>query len=547
MIDVTNISPSPIHPEAKEKIQKKPAPVSKLQEENEFLAKIDPTYVWMDSNPQVREGAKTLYLALCAWLESKINREACANATWIEFALLSFDHALHRYENRHYRISLDSYSYMRIEKLYGATLQREMYHFLLTQEHALPQPDAASIERYAMLESGWIPVWWDRDGQLRAQEIVTWQEAMLLDMTPYRNSTLFKYPPTAKLIVKVYLTLIHALLDNEGVFPKRSAIRNRLEPLMNGEIHRQKRSYAFKNFLRQLLKVGENVVRRQLPPSAATKPLAEDKELEALKKRFLKKGIQIFEQTLAAQNELVDDKDIDELIVCLQADHAPSWPFVLEKVRRADPAGRVAWLERQKNEPDFERLLKEMLKQDVPLQLLALFLLIQRKSTPALQKQVKALLAPGRFADFARLLERPLSLSTYDALLALRQPLRKQIQLDPDQLARSKEDLEDTIRKIEAFLPEEPIEEKELALAPEKDDTPSWNEQNLVLLLLQGPLSMEALEDIARQQNTFPQALIDAVNEAYFSIVNDAILIEEDGELKIDPYYEDLVKEALPC
>lgn len=58
---------------------------------------------------------------------------------------------------------------------------------------------------------------------------------------------------------------------------------------------------------------------------------------------------------------------------------------------------------------------------------------------------------------------------------------------------------------------------------------------------------MEALEDIARQQNTFPQALIDAVNEAYFSIVNDAILMEEDGELKIDPYYEDLVKEALPC
>ena len=174
-----------------------------------------------------------------------------------------------------------------------------------------------------------------------------------------------------------------------------------------------------------------------------------------------------------------------------------------------------------------------MLKQDVPLQLLALFLLIQRKSTPALQKQVKALLAPGRFADFARLLERPLSLSTYDALLALRQPLRKQIQLDPDQLVRSKEDLEDTIRKIEAFLPEEPIEEKEPALAPEKDDTPSWNEQNLVLRLLQGPLSMEALEDIARQQNTFPQALIDAVNEAYFSIVNDAILMEEDGELKM--------------
>ena len=73
MIDVTNISPSPIHPEAKEKIQEKPAPDSKLQEENEFLAKIDPNYVWMDSNPQVREGAKTLYLALCAWLESKIN------------------------------------------------------------------------------------------------------------------------------------------------------------------------------------------------------------------------------------------------------------------------------------------------------------------------------------------------------------------------------------------------------------------------------------------------------------------------------------------
>lgn len=547
MIDVTNISPSPIHPEAKEKIQEKPAPVFKLQEENEFLAKIDPTYVWMDSNPQVREGAKTLYLALCVWLETKINIEACANATWIEFALLSFDHALHRYENRHYRISLDSYSYMRIEKLYGATLQREIYHFLLTQEHGLPQPDAASIKRYAMLESGWIPVWWDRDGKLRAQEIVTWQEAMLLDMTPYRNSTLFKYPPTAKLIVKVYLTLIHALLDNEGVFPKRSAIRNRLEPLMNGEIHRQKRSYAFKNFLRQLLKVGENVVRRQLPPSAMTKPLAEDKELEALKKRFLKKGIQIFEQTLAAQNELVDDKDIDELIVCLQADHAPSWPFVLEKVRRADPAGRVAWLERQKDEPDFERLLKEMLKQDAPLKLLALFLLIQRKSTPALQKQVKALLAPGRFADFARLLERPLSLATYDALLALRQPLRKQIHLDPGQIARSKEDLEDTIRKVEAFLPEESIEEKEPALAPEKNDTPSWNEQNLVLRLLQGPLSMEALEDIARQQNTFPQALIDAANEAYFSIVNDAILMEEDGELKIDPYYEDLVKEALPC
>lgn len=550
MIDITDLEPEQLHssssfPDPAKEEEKKAY-------DSPYLNKIDVDYLWMDSNPQILDGARTLYCEVCEFLSQRIQLEDFSTTLFIELALLAFDHALHRYENRHYRISLDGYSYRHIARLLGEHTQHEIYHFLLKKEHSLPVPDRFSIEKYDLLDEGLCPTWWDRTGTLRKEEIVSSQEAMLLDMTPCRNSNLLKYPPTAKLVVKIYLTLIHELLDQDQMFPKRSMIKNRLTALASGEIHYLKRSSAFKNFLRYLLKISENIVRKQLPATKNTKVLDEEKELEAVKKRFLKKGQVLFDELLAQQEHIVQEKDIDELIVYLETIHETVWPYYLEKLIRGDRQERVQIMETVwKQKCDIDRLLKEMLKQSYPLQIAALYFLAREKGeTSAIRKEVDHVIHPSQKDEWERLIKRPWDLSTYDALLELDQLKRKTVSLSLRQVEQSRTDFEKTFDRIQTFLPENDHEEnvpKESQEVKTKLDTDRQKDgiREIVEELLEKPMSVSQFEQLAAKNKTFSQSLIDQINERYFSIVNDAIVILNQDQIMIDPYYIDLVKEAL--
>lgn len=554
MIDITDLEPEQFHSSSSfNEEQKKERNIKERNiYECPYLNKIDADYLWMDSNPQIVDGARILYCDVCEFLSSRIQLEDFSTTLFIELALLSFDHALHRYENRHYRISLDGYSYRHILRLLGEKEQVEIYHFLLEKEHSLPAPDQLSIEKYGLLREGLCPTWWDRDGVLRKQEIVSFHEAMLLDMTPCRNSNLLKYPPTAKLIIKIYLTLIHELLDQDQIFPKRSMIKNRLTALACGEIHYLKRSSAFKNFLRYLLKISENMIRRQLPATKNTKLLDEEKELEAVKKRFLKRGQTLFDELLKQQENIVREKDIDELIVYLERIHETVWPYYLEKLIRADLKDRVQIMKtlyEQKN--DLDRLLKEMLKQSYPLKIIALhFFAKGKKVTSSLRKEIDRTIHPSRKNEWEWLLEQPWNLFTYKALLELDQLKRKTISLSLQEVEQSRTDFEKTFDHIQDFLPQDHREEEiqkehheinnDLCIPEQKDEI-----RKIVEQLLEQPMTIRKFEQLAVNNKTFSQSLIDQINEQYFSILNDAIVILDQDQVMIDPYYIDLVKEAL--
>lgn len=139
---------------------------------------------------------------------------------------------------------------------------------------------------------------------------------------------------------------------------------------------------------------------------------------------------------------------------------------------------------------------------------------------------------------------------TYKALLELDQLKRKTISLSLQEVEQSRTDFEKTFDHIQDFLPQDHREEEiqkehheinnDLCIPEQKDEI-----RKIVEQLLEQPMTIRKFEQLAVNNKTFSQSLIDQINEQYFSILNDAIVILDQDQVMIDPYYIDLVKEAL--
>ena len=198
----------------------------------------------------------------------------------------------------------------------------------------------------------------------------------------------------------------------------------------------------------------------------------------------------------------------------------PVWPFVLDQLRKADPARRAEIIGNLP--PNQDRLYKELLKEPYDLRIIALYKLLQQKKTPALQKLLTHTIHSSWYGPFEDLLNKTWDQKVYETLLQMKEPKRRHIILSKDELGQARKQFLDTVDTVNAFLPAELdntiAEEKtnnEQAIVPQE----KWSLKNLVLRLLDHPMPIEQFEDEAAAQHTFSQSLIDQINEQYYDLV----------------------------
>lgn len=517
MIDITNLEP--------EKIQNKKENNTKNKTDffNRVIQNID-EYVWKSISADKYDKVRKLYINLCNYIHDKFpDLEFTRNICIDIFVYCVNDISYHD----------PYYEYAPLVAEAGKEVMEAIRAYIM-------QNDILHDTHYRF-----TPLWWDPTGTLRKEHFLSPAQVRLLNITPARNSRLFQHPAIARHIIEIYLHLIDRLLE-EQAFPKRSVIKKRIKAILDNQYYFRKRNSSFNNFLRYLLKVSENIVRKDLPSSRLTKVLSEEKEIEAIKNRLLKKGAATFDQILSEQKSSLSEEDVNTFVSELEKRGEPVWPFVLDQLRKADPARRAEIIGNLP--PNQDRLYKELLKEPYDLRIIALYKLLQQKKTPALQKLLTHAIHSSWYGPFEDLLNKTWDQKVYETLLQMKEPKRRHIILSKDELGQARKQFLDTVDTVNAFLPAELdntiAEEKtnnEQTIVPQE----KWSLKNLVLRLLDHPMPIEQFEDEAAAQHTFSQSLIDQINEQYYDLVNDAILIADGDLVQIDPYYIDYVKEAL--
>lgn len=170
-------------------------------------------------------------------------------------------------------------------------------------------------------------------------------------------------------------------------------------------------------------------------------------------------------------------------------------------------------------------------------------------------KLLKDIIHPSNISIYGNILEskEALSLELLNRLVELKNPVRKKIELDMNKVEISKQELNKTVEIVKQYIgdeeeKEEPQEDKikdEMVEGQYAKQLKFKHGEFLNLILNLGSMEIEKGKKIAMDNGVLLNAFISDVNKELYEYIQDQVIIIEDGYIKIDDFYIDMVKELI--
>lgn len=574
VIDVTNTMPEPIPQRTNQNYHQ-----TNVSYYSDWVQKLNIPYERsIMQNEQIKNETLRIYSALCDFIDSELRKTRSSLMTKVQQVERSGGY----YDNLLYTIYCiaeghvstgyggnsrgysNDYSYNLLAQHLGSSVTEYVYNKASTLEDTLAPPNEETKQHFYLTENGKPTVWWDNDGQLREYISFEKHELYILDSTPNRNTKIWNLIAVREEMVLLYLKLwkiIQADSNNGELKWKKTSLAT-IKKIVQGKYSYQDHTDRNMNFLSGLLKLVESSIRDLLPQSSYTQTINVEDVQHLVNLYLPKETVAQVIECLKQYSNMITKSQMKKMVDALAESDAVSWRIILEKLLLSEqPAEWVETFTQYKDKPDYEKVLKEIVKESRAndFALLAVYELSRRdKLTPAIRKRVPEWVYHDNMPLFEHLIfqTNSMTLPIATELLSLKNPIRKTIVLDEGQIVQSQKELVETVTKLSEYIEDESVEVIEEEQVEEKlvqfdEPTPSVSEfsveavELISAILEQGSLSIEIMKATAMKQGKLLNAYLSDINQEFYEPIGDQLLLIEDGKVIIDDYYVDLAKELL--
>ena len=517
------------------------------------------------NNAQVRWEILNLYIKLCETanqlllekgqtLAGKISRstDAFMNSERVYFA---FYQVASMHVSRHYAQektpSVSGHWYLALQGVLGRQLVTKLYQLMLIEETKISAPNRKTRMAFFLTDYGTRSVYWDPEGILREKRAFSEQELLILNRTPERTVALWEVEEVKAEIISLYLQLwqeIVSILPEKRVWSKRN--RDKVSRFLDSTDTYL--SWQEENiFALDLLKLAENTVRKVLPKSSETAEIRIEiaqKNIEAL---FPIDLIYTLRGRLANYEKRLSEAQMDTMLEGLFYYGLSSkklLPFALEK--KKTPKDWVKLIQQYQDDSEYPnaitKAIKETKQNDLAL-LLSYELLRLDKGRTIRKQKINALLPKNNISKLTKLAEKNEELSEKLAekvLLLKEENYHQTIQLDTSKIAQSRQDLDQTVTLIDDYIDVKNNTE-EIVVEAKEEKHSSDGYQLVVKLLEKGSLSLTDVKQVASDQGKLVNVYLSDINKEFYEFVNDQLILVEENQVTIDPFYIEIAKEII--
>ncbi|MDT2849388.1 tellurite resistance TerB C-terminal domain-containing protein [Vagococcus carniphilus] len=554
-----------------------PASTAKQQSEIDWLSSLEIPYerVIME-NKQIKNETLKLYATLCNFTDNELKKDkqtlldVCDawkqnnfyNNLLYTFYCIAEGHVTKAYSIK--RFYDNTFSYSLLEDAIGKKMKDKIQLVGFQAQTVLKsriKPDSQLEKDNNDLASS-TQCWWDKDGELQKKYSFLSLDIYLLNNTYFRETRLWELSEVKLEIIKLYLNLWKIILaeseelDDWGKMSLLSIEKIKKEDRIFNE--------RTNKFMSALMKISENEVRNSLPKTSHTLKLnvSESNHLVDL---FVPNTVrEKITQVLNSyeQNRTIKVKEM--LLTDLYNSSAKNANVISDYIliHESDDFWCQLLIKEQEAK-DYLKALKLLQKNtnNTDLKLVSCFEIARNeKMTMSLKKAIEEYIYPDNLILFEEQvkLKEPLSLERVSYLLKLKNPLRKKVNLDRNQIENSKKELTETINSLDRFLDEsedfsETVVTKELLQSNQIENKTEKNEsdyskqaiQLISQLIKNEKLSISDVDLLAKNNGVMLNMFLKEINQEFYEALGDQMILIEEDYVIIDSYYVEFAKEVI--
>lgn len=556
IIDVTDIKPIKIPREIENKGH------------NQWIMKLELPYERSIMTVcQVKEETIKFYEKLCNYLDDELRKNKSSFNKEIKrlnarrgyydnilytIYCISEGHVTKAYSGNYNYYDPD-YSYKILESHLGRDIKDKIFSKAQELEKDVAPPKEETLLRFNLTEGGLPRRWWDVDGKLRSDIEFNDKEVNILNATPQRNTVIWNIYSARKQIISLYLLLWECIFNGlEGEIKWTKRKKDNLKKIISGK-NMYYADYENGNILASLIKISENAIREVVPN---TQVLNIVNEQESIKKYLPNEVVSdINNRIIEFKSDNNNNKKIEEILVEMIVENPNDWKVKVERILMADISARVNILIDYRNDENFIKIAKEIIKkiEDEDILLLALYgIELQEKLSQKNNKLLESILYSSNIHNYKEILnnKEELSQELLGQLIELKDPIRKKIELDMNKVEVTKKELSETVNIVKEYIGEDDEEviavAHDEAIVKEDDDKSGFKYSEFLKKILDsGSMDIEEGKKIAMENGTLLNSFVSEINRELYGHIQDQTLIIEDDYIKIDDFYVDIVRELM--
>lgn len=401
----------------------------------------------------------------------------------------------------------------------------------------IPRANEETIAFYDLTANGKQKVFWDEDGSLREKYNFNLDQERALDSISKRTNILWENEDLKSLTINLYLKSLKLVFDDEKI---------------NTDIlvSYQKPYTLSRKLLDALLIISEANVRSIFVFLSGI-------QTESSIELFIgNKASEILDRIMDYQRTILfdlKDKQISQIYLKYFKENPNKLTELTRFIETLDIDKEIEIIENFKKEKNFQQILNALLKSKAPtLRIIALYHIYKNRiNKKAHNKILFRIISEENYDLFLNLVDKnEIDIELIAEILKLDKIQPKRISLDDQKIAKSRKALRSTVETINQFVGDEENIETTYDL-PEIEEEPSENNLSeasrdfLKLLIEKGSLAEEEASKIAQGQGLFLNVFIKQVNDELYDYINDQTIVIEDGNVLIDEFYLDMVKEYI--
>lgn len=377
------------------------------------------------------------------------------------------------------------------------------------------------------------------------------KEIKLILQVTKRNNNLWVNDLARNILIKSYLSVLKESFDQENIDTTK--------------ISKYTSPYTLsKNILDSLLVISEQRLRKDfwifadIDSSRAEEVLISNGAEDLLE--FFIKRLNVFYENL--------DPDLkNKLYENYLRENPKKVKDWLRYIKACDVAKQIDFMAKIEDEAMLEELARGLSKASFkPSLVIGVYYLYKYfKPTRIAQSSLFKIILEENYDSFIEIISKEdLSLETINKILDLDKKKLKRIDIDDKKLKISRKELDKTVNIVTDFVGDDLLlEEDEKALSKEevvdkqtyrKDE--NVNEEGdmglkdstlkfLKDLLARGEIPEAEAKSIALSNSKMLNSFLKDINDQVYDYTGDQTLINEDGYIRIDPFYEEMVKEIV--
>lgn len=444
------------------------------------------------------------------------------------------------------------YTYNIFEGYFGKDLRDKVFVKAQELEKYVSPPKGNTLIYFNLTENGLPRKWWDKDGKLRGSREFSKKELRILNTTPARTTIVWDIHEIKKQIIMLYLEIWQIISSGlEKDLKWKNKNRAALENILDGKYV----YFADYDILASLIKVSENAIREVMPN---TQILNISNEQDNIKRYFPGELVDDINNKLIEYKNGINHEELIGILNDMIKNNPSDWKLKAERILMAEADKRISILIDYKEDEDFVKIAKEIVKKTDDENLLLLCLYGIEREEKLSQKNAKLLENIIHYSNtfvYENILKSKevLSLELLNRLVKLKTPIRKKIKLNMDKVEVSKRELNETVEIVKEYIGDEEENEefhdnnfdKEIVI-DKCDDKPKIKHGDFLNLILdKGSIEVEEGKKIAMDNGTLLNAFISNINQELYEYVQDQVIIIKDDYIKIDDFYIDTIKELV--